>query len=438
MRTGYTTFDRGILFDLKHPHSDFSLVRLRCTISGKRLEYYLPGEYKINPGHWDKAARFAVTDGKRNKDLRDNPRLRSHLENVNSEIVKTRNTLVDILQEYQRRGIHPTLGEVKEKLCERMGKITSSDKHTFFLDFVREYINKNIDIKDSTRRQQLSDANLLEKYTQKIGKKLRFEDITVDFRDDLVKYLKTVKHDKGDYYKPNTIARVIKNLRTWMNAAYDKGLTNNNDFKKKTFGVSKEEPETVYLTVDEIERIYRAPITSSRLSTIRDAFVVMCCIGVRFSDYMDLKKENILPSGVIRIVTRKTKTPVEVPLHEWVKTIMKRHGGEFPHVPSNQKFNNYLKEVVELSGIDRNVVITETKGTMTMQKVVRLRDLVTAHTARRSCATNMFLAGIPAISIMKITGHKSERVFRSYIRISQEENAIKLLNHDYFKAKRAN
>jgi len=45
------------------------------------------------------------------------------------------------------------------------------------------------------------------------------------------------------------------------------------------------------------------------------------------------------------------------------------------------------------------------------------------------------LAGIPSISIMKITGHKTEAAFLRYIRISQEDNAMKLIEHPYFKQK---
>jgi integrase len=58
---------------------------------------------------------------------------------------------------------------------------------------------------------------------------------------------------------------------------------------------------------------------------------------------------------------------------------------------------------------------------------------ISTHTARRSFATNLYIADIPAISIMKITGHKTERSFMYYIRISQEENADKLLTHPFFK-----
>lgn len=50
-------------------------------------------------------------------------------------------------------------------------------------------------------------------------------------------------------------------------------------------------------------------------------------------------------------------------------------------------------------------------------------ELISTHTARRSFATNLFKAGFPAISIMKITGHKTEKAFMRYIKITEEQNA---------------
>lgn len=62
-------------------------------------------------------------------------------------------------------------------------------------------------------------------------------------------------------------------------------------------------------------------------------------------------------------------------------------------------------------------------------------ELITSHTCRRSFASNAYMADIPAISIMKITGHKTERAFLKYIRITPEENAEKLLHHAFFLPK---
>ena len=62
-------------------------------------------------------------------------------------------------------------------------------------------------------------------------------------------------------------------------------------------------------------------------------------------------------------------------------------------------------------------------------------ELIKAQTARRSGATNMYLAGISTLDIMKITGHKKEREFLKYIRVSKEETAELLANHEYFRNK---
>ena len=60
-------------------------------------------------------------------------------------------------------------------------------------------------------------------------------------------------------------------------------------------------------------------------------------------------------------------------------------------------------------------------------------ELITTHTARRSFATNAYLGNVPSISIMKITGHRTEKSFLKYIKISQEDNANKLLSHPFFQ-----
>ncbi|MDO9635196.1 MAG: tyrosine-type recombinase/integrase [Paludibacter sp.] len=60
-------------------------------------------------------------------------------------------------------------------------------------------------------------------------------------------------------------------------------------------------------------------------------------------------------------------------------------------------------------------------------------ELVTSHTARRSFATNLYLAGIDTISIMLLTGHKTEKSFMVYIRITKEQNAYRVASHPFFK-----
>lgn len=93
------------IFDLHRPKGEYSLIRFRFPVGRKWIPYYLPSEYKVRPAHWDNEAKCAIIDARRNGDIKGNPRLKTHLNNVNTEIVNTRNTLIDILQEYQRKKI---------------------------------------------------------------------------------------------------------------------------------------------------------------------------------------------------------------------------------------------------------------------------------------------------------------------------------------------
>ncbi|MFO7852017.1 MAG: hypothetical protein ACQERS_11285 [Bacteroidota bacterium] len=78
-------------------------------------------------------------------------------------------------------------------------------------------------------------------------------------------------------------------------------------------------------------------------------------------------------------------------------------------------------------------MIRETlKGGLKITSEVPKCDLIKTHTARRTGCTNMYLAGIKPIDIMKISGHKTEREFLAYIKTGKEETAKKLHSHPYF------
>ena len=91
--------------------------------------------------------------------------------------------------------------------------------------------------------------------------------------------------------------------------------------------------------------------------------------------------------------------------------------------------NVYLKELAEKAKITNPERIAKTRGGVRVDTTRQKCKLVTVHTARRSFATNMYMADIPTITIMKITGHRTERSFLKYIRITPEENALKLAQH---------
>ena len=111
---------------------------------------------------------------------------------------------------------------------------------------------------------------------------------------------------------------------------------------------------------------------------------------------------------------------------------MDKYDGSLPNAISDQKMNDYLKEIAEKAKLTEIIIKAQTRGGSKTETSHNKWELVTVHTARRSFATNAFLAGVPSISIMKITGHRSEKSFLKYIKITQEQNADLMANHPFF------
>lgn len=146
-------------------------------------------------------------------------------------------------------------------------------------------------------------AREIEGYIALTGKRLQFENVDLDFYLSFVEYLT----NKG--YSPNTVGARIKDLKMFMNEAYERNLHTNMDFKKKRFSKPKEETYSVYLNSDELKKIYKCDLSDEpRLDRVRDLFLIGCCTGLRFSDLSLLSSDNI--DNVESVITIKTVKPV--------------------------------------------------------------------------------------------------------------------------------
>ena len=93
---------------------------------------------------------------------------------------------------------------------------------------------------------------------------------------------------------------------------------------------------------------------------------------------------------------------------------------------SNQKFNDYIKEVFEIVGITDLINLRESiKGEM-KDTSYRKCDIVSAHDGRRTWASINYLKGYPIGLLMQVTGHEKEETFLSYVGVSPLEKARKL------------
>ena len=55
--------------------------------------------------------------------------------------------------------------------------------------------------------------------------------------------------------------------------------------------------------------------------------------------------------------------------------------------------------------------------------------LISSQTGRRNLANNLYKIGFPSISIMKITGHRSDKAFLKYIKVTPKQHVELLERH---------
>ena len=375
---------------------------------------------KIYPKFWD---------AKRNR-AKETSKFPEHPE-FNDSLIQISSSLNALFLELQKRNPVVT-PELFKSEWERLTKPQPLKAKPTLIDFAEQFIiNVASTRKENTLKNYRNSLKHVKEYAESRNISLSFENITLDFHLDFVEYLKNEKS-----FKPNTIWRIVKVVKMFMNEAAERKLHKNFDYKSKRFAVSPEQTDVIYLNNADLEKLYSFDLSKNKkLERVRDLFLIGCYTGLRFSDFSKLTPDNIIEfEGVkmLNVRTQKTNQPVSIPLHSVVVEIINRYDGNIPKALSNQKFNDYLKDVAREAGITESVTIEQTKGNLTTPKTFKKCDLVTTHTGRRTFATNAYLAGIDPISIRAITGHKTEKAFLAYIRLSGKENALILSKHPYF------
>ncbi|WP_207515702.1 site-specific integrase [Longitalea luteola] len=230
----------------------------------------------------------------------------------------------------------------------------------------------------------------------------------------------------------NTATKYITNVKKIVLLCVKHGWLQNDPWA--LFDMTLEEVDTKFLTKEQLERIIHKEMPGERLSVVRDVFVFCCLTGLAYKDLAALKSTelSIGVDGKIWIQKRRKKstTAFKVPLLPWTLEIIgkyKNHprciatGAVLP-VLSNSKYNDYLKEVAAICGIDIEL---------------------TTHVARHTFATTVaLLNGITLIALRDMLGHKKVSQTEHYakvlpIMISTEMNELeKKLENELFNCEK--
>ncbi|WP_018612532.1 site-specific integrase [Segetibacter koreensis] len=421
-----------VTYYLKRPEATSNTsIFARISYKGYQLKYYV--SEKINPANWNKNTHRA----KGSKNFREYPEFNNRLFHIESAI---RN----VFRKYQNdnNGEIPLPETLKHLLDIEIKKIQSvKPKEVTLFEYIEKFISRSTEgtrVNSKTKRPTVTNTNKgytttlnhLKEFQNIYSKKIDFDTIDIDFYNDYVKFL---MHDLKLRF--STIGDHIKRLKTILNEATEKGINKNVAFRSKYFSKLNEETDTIYLNEKELQEIESLDLADNlRLEKVRDLFLISCYTGLRYSDYSVLRADQI-NGGFIETTQLKTNGAVVIPIHETVERILQKYNGLLPKANSNQKMNDYIKEIGKMlpslrTTFSQSYTKAGNKVTITNDKW----QLMTTHTARRSFATNQYLSGAPILTIMAITGHKTEKSFLRYIKISPSEHA-KILKIHWGKTK---
>jgi hypothetical protein len=258
---------------------------------------------------------------------------------------------------------------------------------------------------------------------------LQFEDIDKAFYERFRSFCYDIEQKEK-----STFGALIKDIKTVM------GESKTPDFNPDDFIIPTYEADTIYLNIEQINKIEALDLTDyskshpylkdnkpalinyAVLEKVKDIFLIGCFTGLRYSDLNTLDLKSINGNFIDSIKQTKTTSRVTIPIMNRLKPVFAKYPDGLPTM-SNQKFNDYIKMVAKLAGLNEQITIKNTKGNINNETTGPLFEFVSSHILRRSFSTNMFKAGISPMLIMGTTGHQRESSFLKYIRASSSDKA---------------
>lgn len=233
----------------------------------------------------------------------------------------------------------------------------------------------------------------------------------------------------------NYVGQNIKIIRTFFNWVNDEVGINTGPFHRN-FYVLKEDVPIVTLSIEQLNfLIYDKVFESSlppHLQRVKDCFVFGCSTGLRIGDLRRLKLQDIMfrdGKRYININAEKTKTPSLVNLPPYCLDILEKYKSrrvkQLLPVTITCRFNERIKQICALAGWTWQVAKHRSIGDRSVEvridgKPYRFCDLVSSHTMRRTCITNMLCVGMPEYIVRKISGHSaSSKSFFRYVELAQ-------------------
>ena len=341
---------------------------------------------------------------------------------INRTIQKYEDAFLKIKNRSESEAIDLAPEEFRNLFNIEIGKeVSTKTKSSSFFEIY------DIFIFDEAQNNQWNKRTIQKMQTQKkvlyeFDFEMRFEKFNEEYISSYQKFLEDKDH------KNSTISKELAALKWFLKWAKRKGYNKFSEFELFKPKIKNIQKKIIFLNQSELKKLreFEIPEENKNLEKIRDIFLFQCFTGLRYSDVFNLKKANIR-ENYIEVTTLKTSENLIIELNKLSKNILERYkdieGEKALPVISNQKMNDYLKELAELAGINDLVTTTYYKGNVRFEEITPKYALLGTHAGRRTFVCNALALGIPPNIVMKWTGHSDYKSMKPYIDIADEMKA---------------
>ena len=394
-------------------------IRMRVIYNGQRIEFTTG--YRIDVTKWD-MEKQRVKNGCTNK-------LKQSASEINADLLKYYADIQEIYKEFEVKDIMPSPQQLKDAFNDRykpsepepeiMEVSNSIDFNKAFDEFIKECGTQN-----SWGKATYEKFAAVKNHLNDFDKELSFEALSESKLMEYINYLRRLN------MRNTTIEKQISYLKWFLRWSVKKEYNGNNAFDKFKPRLKSTQKKVIFLTWKELMQLRDCviPETKKYLERVRDVFLFSCFSGLRHSDVYNLKRSDI-KNNHIEVTTIKTADSLRIELNNHSRAILDKYkdipfeDNKVLPVITNQKMNDYLKELTELAEINELVRETYYKGNERIDEVTPKYALLGTHAGRRTFICNALSLGIPPQVVMKWTGHSDYKAMKPYIDIADEIKA---------------
>jgi site-specific recombinase XerD len=251
--------------------------------------------------------------------------------------------------------------------------------------------------KYTATRKRIEDF-ILHQYSKK---DIPLREVNYQFISDYEIYLKSVCNCGH-----NSSVKHLRFLKKVLTTALKNKYISTDPFDDYKLGYKPVKKE--FLIESEIKKLMNKKFDSKRLEEVRDVFLFQIFTGLAYIDAVNIKEDNIIEDGFgqkwIQLTRQKSSVQANIPLLDVPLSILKKYkgleNGKLLPIHTNQKMNEYLKEIAALCGINKRL---------------------TTHCGRHSFGTIMLTKGVSIESVSKMLGHTNITTTQIYAKVLNQK-----------------